>query len=369
MADRAAGTTPWRTPSRPACTAATTPVSWSASRIGTQSATSTQRTRPRRGGHEGVGGGHRARLRAVDDRDPGAVHLVHPDQPVLGHPELAGDPAAVGGDVGRVVAHVVAEVERVVRGTGPAAPPVGHDPAGSDRRRSGRGATYAMPSSVGGTAHRFRNSGMSSSSSKSSLDSGRRPETGPGIGGSGGTVMPPPVGACAGRRAAGAGVGCRWPAAPAARHPWGRRAAPPPTGGPPARSPDGGTAGARPRRRRRRAPRYRGGPGVLAGAGPAAVEAGRDHGDPHLVTQGVVDDGAEDDVGVGVRRVGDQRGGLVDLEQPEVRAARDRQQHAVGALHRGLQQRAGDRLLGGQQRPVVTARAADAHQRRARPRT
>ena len=35
---------------------------------------------------------------------------------------------------------------------------------------------------------------MSSSSSKSSVDSGRRPATGPGIGGSGGTVMPPFIG-------------------------------------------------------------------------------------------------------------------------------------------------------------------------------
>ena len=31
-------------------------------------------------------------LRPVDDGDAGAVHLVHPDQPVLGHAELAGHP-------------------------------------------------------------------------------------------------------------------------------------------------------------------------------------------------------------------------------------------------------------------------------------
>ena len=48
----------------------------------------------------------------------------------------------------------------------------------------------------------------------------------------------------------------------------------------------------------------------------AAVEAGRDDGDPDLVAQRVVDDRAEDDVGVGVRGLGDQRGRLVDLEQP-----------------------------------------------------
>ena len=40
------GTTPCRTPSRPAWTAATTPASWSASRIGTQSATSTHEDQP-----------------------------------------------------------------------------------------------------------------------------------------------------------------------------------------------------------------------------------------------------------------------------------------------------------------------------------
>src|SRR3954470_15841563 len=46
MAARAAGTTPRRTPSRPACTAATTPATGSASSTGTQSATSTQSTSP-----------------------------------------------------------------------------------------------------------------------------------------------------------------------------------------------------------------------------------------------------------------------------------------------------------------------------------
>ncbi len=115
-------------------------------------------------------------------------------------------------------------------------------------------------------------------------------------------------------------------------------------------------------------PAHHRGSGVPPGVRLPAVEAGGDDRHPHLVTQGVVDDGAEDDVGVGVRGVGDQRGGLVDLEQAEVRPAGDRQQHAVRALHRGLEQRAGDGLLGGQQRAVVAAGAADAHERRARPR-
>src|SRR5687768_7551657 len=46
MADSAAGSTPWCTPLRPACTAATTPATESARRTGTQSATRTHRTSP-----------------------------------------------------------------------------------------------------------------------------------------------------------------------------------------------------------------------------------------------------------------------------------------------------------------------------------
>ena len=50
----------------------------------------------------------------------------------------------------------------------------------------------------------------------------------------------------------------------------------------------------------RGAPQHR---ALVAALGHAAVEAGRDHGDPHLVAEGVVDGGAEDDVGLGVRRL------------------------------------------------------------------
>src|SRR5205823_5151693 len=92
--------------------------------------------------------------------------------------------------------------------------------------------------------------------------------------------------------------------------------------------------------------------GAVLAAGPvwdvgallrhAAVEAGRDHGDPDLVAERVVDHRTEDDVGLLVRRAGHQRCRLVDLEQPQVGTAGDRQQHAVRALHAGLQQRAGD---------------------------
>ena len=118
MADSAAGTTPCRTPSRPACTAATTPVAGSASSTGTQSATSTHSTSPGVAVTSASVAGHRAVLGAVDDGDPGAVHLVHPDQPVLGRRRArAATRGPVGGDGGRVVADVVAEVERVVGST------------------------------------------------------------------------------------------------------------------------------------------------------------------------------------------------------------------------------------------------------------
>src|SRR5205085_1538703 len=85
---------------------------------------------------------------------------------------------------------------------------------------------------------------------------------------------------------------------------------------------------------------------VLAAAGLALlppVEAGGDDRDAHLVTHGVVDDGTEDDVGVGVGDAVDDLGGLVDLEQPEVAAAGDRQQDAARALDGRLEQRARDR--------------------------
>ena len=87
---------------------------------------------------------------------------------------------------------------------------------------------------------------------------------------------------------------------------------------------------------------------------------------PHLVAQLVVDHRTEDDVGVGVRRVGDQRGRLVDLEQAHVRAAGDGQQHTVRPVDTGLQQRAGDGGLRGTGGPLLAAGGPDAHERAAR---
>ncbi len=63
--------------------------------------------------------------------------------------------------------------------------------------------------------------------------------------------------------------------------------------------------------------------------------------------------------------VGHQRCCLVDLEQAEVRTALDRQQHAVGTLHRRLQQWTGHCLLGGGDRAVLSPRTTDSHQRAA----
>src|SRR6185312_6170395 len=96
--------------------------------------------------------------------------------------------------------------------------------------------------------------------------------------------------------------------------------------------------------------------------GTARLEPGRYDGDAHLVAERVVDHRAEDDVGLGVRRLLDERRRLVDLEQAEVRTARDGQQHALRAVHRGLQQRRVDRLARRLHGAPLTARGADAHQ-------
>ena len=91
----------------------------------------------------------------------------------------------------------------------------------------------------------------------------------------------------------------------------------------PAGAADGAPARAATRRRRRR---WR-------------AEAGRDHGDPHLVAMRVVDDGAEDDVRVLVGRARDDLGRLVHLEQADVGPPGDVEQDAGGALDRRLEQR------------------------------
>src|SRR5215472_7359981 len=114
----------------------------------------------------------------------------------------------------------------------------------------------------------------------------------------------------------------------------------------------GGTAAIQPRA----------GQSSMGGQYPAdasLVEASRDHGDAHLVAERVVDDGSEDDVGVGRRRVGDKLRGLVDLEQAEVRTTLDGQQHAVRAVYARLEQWAGDGHLRGRHRTVITTGGTD----------
>src|SRR3954463_8784189 len=75
----------------------------------------------------------------------------------------------------------------------------------------------------------------------------------------------------------------------------------------------------------------------------AVIEARGDDGDADVVPHRLVDDGAEDDVGVRVGRAVDQLGGLVPLKETEVGAAGDVEQDAGGALDGLLQERAADR--------------------------
>ena len=74
-----------------------------------------------------------------------------------------------------------------------------------------------------------------------------------------------------------------------------------------------------------------------------AVEAGRDHGDAHLVAERVVDHRTEDDVGVGVRGLADDLGRLVELEQTEVGRPAHVEQDAACAFDARFEQRARDR--------------------------
>ena len=78
----------------------------------------------------------------------------------------------------------------------------------------------------------------------------------------------------------------------------------------------------------------------------------RDDRDADLVAEGVVDDGAEDDVRLGVHRLLHQPGGVVDLEDAEVRSALDREQHAVGAVDEASSNGDCDGEFGRLDRPV-----------------
>ena len=101
-----------------------------------------------------------------------------------------------------------------------------------------------------------------------------------------------------------------------------------------------------------------------AARGAVAVARGHD-GDPHLLLELLVDHGAEDDVRLGVRGVGDGLRRLVDLPQRQVAPARDRQQDRLRALERRLQQRGRDGLRRRVRRALLAVAHADAQQRRA----
>src|ERR687898_300646 len=94
-----------------------------------------------------------------------------------------------------------------------------------------------------------------------------------------------------------------------------------------------------------------------------AVETGGDDRDPHLVAHLVVDDRAEDDVGIGMRDPVDHLGRLVDLEQAEVATAGDGEQDAPRALDRRLQQGARDGVARRLERAALARPVADAHER------
>src|SRR5690606_1194837 len=69
-----------------------------------------------------------------------------------------------------------------------------------------------------------------------------------------------------------------------------------------------------------------------------------------------------DDDGFRIDLLADAVGGFVDLEQGEVRTAGDVDQHAAGALHRDIvEQRIGDRPLGGFDGAMVAVGLAGAH--------
>src|ERR1700737_2996679 len=94
-----------------------------------------------------------------------------------------------------------------------------------------------------------------------------------------------------------------------------------------------------------------------------AAETGGDYGDLDFALHGVVANDAEDDVGARVGRRADDLGRLLDLLQGDVLAGGDVEEDALGAVDRRLEQRAGNRLLGGVLGPGVAGAVADANQR------
>src|SRR5687767_8265480 len=96
--------------------------------------------------------------------------------------------------------------------------------------------------------------------------------------------------------------------------------------------------------------------------GPGGVEARRDDADLHIAAHALVDDRAEDDVRLGVRGSVDDLRGFVHLEEREVRAAGDGEEHAARAVDRLLEERRHDRLTRRVRGARLACAVADAHE-------
>ena len=94
------------------------------------------------------------------------------------------------------------------------------------------------------------------------------------------------------------------------------------------------------------------------------IDAGGDHGDAYAPLHPFEQRAAEQDVGVGIDLGADAVNRFVDLEQHQIGAAGDVDEHGAGALHRHLvEQRIGDRGFGGAQGPALAFHLAGAHHR------
>ena len=98
----------------------------------------------------------------------------------------------------------------------------------------------------------------------------------------------------------------------------------------------------------------------------ALGEAGGDDGDLDLVLlELVVAHGSEDDLGFGVDGLGDDLGGVLDLEHCQVLAAGDREQDALGSGDRNIEEWRIDGGAGGFDGAILADGRADAHEGRA----
>src|SRR5579875_3819290 len=82
-------------------------------------------------------------------------------------------------------------------------------------------------------------------------------------------------------------------------------------------------------------------------ASTRVIKAGSNDGDLDTAIEFRILYGPEDDVCVRVRGAADDIGGLVDLEERHVHAARDIEEHAASAANLDIEQRAGDSKMRG----------------------